>query len=351
MARSVNRRAALSAATRPVIFYEKAGGVSWQARLLSRFLRYVIKQRIQKNGISPATTRYVIGVLEWLPRRFGDFATVRTKDVAGVRCDVVYPLNPPPKERVVLYLHGGGFFAHLPHSYKQFARRLAEALGATVYMPAYRLAPEHRYPAATDDCLAVYAALLEDGCDAHTMAVMGDSAGGNLALVTLLRARDEGMPLPCCSIVISPGADLTFSGASFSSNAEADPLVPLHALHQVSHQYVNADQTGHPYVSPMLGDYTGLPPLKIIVGSTEVLLDSSVQTADASRAAGVAVDLQVWRDMPHVFPMLAYLPEAQIAMQQMTSFFNRYARHQHALPGSVLPIHAQASLHTSGEHP
>lgn len=245
--------------------------------------------------------------------------------IAGVPCDVVYPLNPPAKERVILYLHGGGFFAHLPHSYKQFAKRLAESFGAIVYVPAYRLAPEHRFPAAADDCLAVYEALLEDGCDPRSLAVMGDSAGGNLALTTLLRARDTQLPLPCCGIVISPGADLTFRGTSFVSNAEADPFIPVDALRQVVRQYANADQVAQPYVSPMLGDFSGLPPLKIVVGSTEVLLDSSVETAQASRTAGVYVDLQVWRDMPHVFPIFSYLPEAKLALRGMASFFKHNA--------------------------
>ena len=111
--------------------------------------------------------------------------------LAGVPCDVIVPATPRASDRVVLYLHGGGFFAHLPRSYRRFARRLAQDFGATVYLPAYRLAPEHRYPAASDDCLAVYRQLLDGGRDPASVCLMGDSAGGNLALVTLLRARDE----------------------------------------------------------------------------------------------------------------------------------------------------------------
>lgn len=309
----------------------KTGGVSWQARWLNRFFRHAIKRPVRQRGISPAAARYVIRCLEWIPRQFGDFATVHTTHIAGVTCDVVYPLHPPAKERVILYLHGGGFFAHLPHSYKQFAKRLSEAFGAAVYVPAYRLAPEHRFPAAADDCMAVYEALLEDGCDPRSFAVMSDSAGGNLALATLLRARDAQLAMPCCSIVISPGADLTFSGASFVSNAEADPFIPVHALRQVVTQYADPEQLHEPYVSPMLGDYTGLPPLKIVVGSTEVLLDSAVQTAKASRKAAVETNLRIWADMPHVFPMFAWLPEAKLAMQDMAGFFNKNATKKDAI--------------------
>jgi acetyl esterase/lipase len=208
------------------------------------------------------------------------FAPSNRRTIAGVPCDVVHPRRPPPVERVMLYLHGGGFCVHLPQSYMRFARRLAEACGATVYVPAYRLAPEYRHPAAPDDCLAVYRALLNDGCDPRRLCLMGDSAGGNLALVTLLRARDGKLPLPACAIVMSPSADLTFSGASYRRNAKADPVLPLDTLHQIAREYVGAGSTAHPHVSPVRGDFTGLPPLKILVGSTEVLLSDSITVAE-----------------------------------------------------------------------
>jgi monoterpene epsilon-lactone hydrolase len=304
--------------------FGKPGGISWQASLLNFICRHTIKRHIERSGLSMRTTRSVVRLLELLTVGFGNFTTVHRKSVAGVLCDVVYPLNPPPIERVVLYLHGGGFFVHLPKSYKRFAQRLADVFGATVYVPAYRLAPEHRHPAATNDCLAVYSALLDDGCDPRQLCLMGDSAGGNLALVTLLRARDEKLPLPACAAVISPGADLTLSGASYSRNADADPFIPIRALHQVVEQYVGAEHATHPHVSPMLGDFTGLPPLAILVGSTEVLLDSSIATAESCNAAGVSVVLQVWRQMPHVFPLFSFLPEGRMAMQHMVDFFIKH---------------------------
>jgi acetyl esterase/lipase len=304
--------------------FGRPSGVSWQARLLNRFTRHAIKHPVARIGLSAGTARAVVRLLELMTISLGNFATVHRKNIAGVPCEVVYPLNPPPLERVILYLHGGGFFVHLPNSYRRFARRLAEACGATVCLPAYRLAPEHRYPAAPDDCMLVYRALLAEGCDPRQVCVMGDSAGGNLALVTLLRARDESLPLPACAVVMSPGADLTFSGGSYRRNAQADPLVPMDALHQVAQQYSDAESRLHPHVSPMLGDFTGLPPLEILVGSTEVLLDDSVSVAESCRAAGGQVDLQVWREMPHVFPMYRFLPEAQMAMQRIVAFVDRH---------------------------
>lgn len=296
-------------------------GVSWQAGVLNFVSRHAIKRPVARQGLSPRTLRAVVRGLELAGSGFRKVATGHQQTIGGVPCDVICPAIPPAGKRVVLYLHGGGFCAHLPHAYQHFARRIAEACGATVYLPAYRLAPEHRYPAATDDCLAVYHALLDTGCDPRCLCVMGDSAGGNLALVTLLRARDLQLPLPACAIAISAGTDLTFSGDSYRRNADADPFVPMRALHQVVRQYVDPDCLTHPHVSPMLGDFTGLPPLKFVVGSTEVLLDSSVATAQYCRAAGVDVVLRVWHRMPHVFPMFGFLPEGRLALQHMGDFF------------------------------
>jgi monoterpene epsilon-lactone hydrolase len=303
-----------------------AAGISWQAALLNYLSRYTLKRQVERTGLSAKSARAVARWLELLTMGFSGFATVHRRTIAGLPCDVVRPLNPPAVERVVLYLHGGGFLIHLPKTYKRFARRIAEACGATVYLPDYRLAPEHRYPAATDDCLAVYRALLADHCDPRRLCIMGDSAGGNLTLVTLLRARDEKLPLPACAIVLSPGADLTFSGASYVGNAEADPLIPMNALHQIVRQYVDTDCKAHPHASPMLGDFTGLPPLKILVGSTEVLLDSSVTTAESIRASGGKVVLRIWDRMPHVFPLFAFLPEGRMALRHMAAFFRQHTQ-------------------------
>ncbi len=308
--------------------FDRPGGVSWQASLLNRFTRLAIKHPVGRAGLSPRTARMVARILEL--SSFGSgrsrSGAMQRRTIAGVPCDVIFPARPSPIERRVLYLHGGGFCVHLPKSYRRFAQRIAEAFSATVVLPEYRLAPEHRHPAATDDCLAVYRALLDDGCDPGQLCLMGDSAGGNLVLVTLLRARDQALPLPACAIVMSPGADLTFSGDSHRRNAAADPLVPIDALHQVARQYADPQALSHPHVSPMRGEFNGLPPLKILVGSTEVLLDDSVNIAALARAAGGDVVLQVWRQMPHVFPIYSFLPEAQFALRAMAGFFDRHRR-------------------------
>lgn len=298
-------------------------GISWQAAALNFVGRHTLKRGAARHGLSTSNVRKAVRLLELLGTGVGGGQRpVLRRLIAGVPCDVLFSTRAPRTGRTLLYLHGGGFFAHLPRSYRRHAQRLADTFGATVYLPDYRLAPEHRYPAATDDCYEVYRALLDDGCDPARLCVMGDSAGGNLALVTLLRARDDGLSLPACASVISPGADLTLGGVSFTSNAVADPFVPLRALRQAVDQYVDAAQIEHPYVSPIFGDFRGLPPLEIIVGSTEVLLDSAHSAAAACHAARVPVALHVWQQMPHVFPLFSYLPEARAAMLQTTAFIN-----------------------------
>lgn len=294
--------------------------ISWQAATLNFVGRHTLKRRAARHGLSTTNVRKAVRLLELLGAGLGRERPVLRRQIAGVPCDVLFSTRGAPNGRKLLYLHGGGFFAHLPRSYRRYAQRLADALGATVYMPDYRLAPEHRYPAAPDDCMAVYRALLADGADPAMLCVMGDSAGGNLALVTLLRARDAGLPMPACASVISPGADLTLGGASFSTNAAADPMVPLRALRQAVEQYVCAGQALDPYVSPIFGDYSGFPPIEIVVGSTEVLLDSARSAAAACHAAEVQVELHVWHAMPHVFPLFSYLPEARAALLQTTAF-------------------------------
>lgn len=243
--------------------------------------------------------------------------------IEGVRCDVQTPRSGLPR-RTVLYLHGGGFVVHAPAFYRRWGQRLADRLEAEVIIPDYRLAPRHRYPAAADDCIGVYRALLAHGRDPARIALIGDSAGGNLLLATLLRLKDGGEPLPSCAVPISPATDLRPGGGSMRSNARRDPIVPPDALPGLIDCYARPDEIDHHHVSPLRGDLSGLPPLAIFVGGTEVLLDDSRRLADAARAAGVPADLHVWPDMPHVFPLFQFLPEARAALAQIADFVLRH---------------------------
>lgn len=223
--------------------------------------------------------------------------------------------------RVVLYLHGGAFIAESPRVHGTLLAQIARAAGARGFYVSYRLAPEHPYPAGTDDCLAAYRHLLAVGIEPARMVIAGDSAGGNLALVTAMRARDDGMPLPAALVLMSPVLDATFTGDSVQRNDGLDPLFRGSILRSFADYYVPAERRQEPYVSPLAGDLTGLPPILVMVGSSELLLDDSVRLA--GRAGNVT--LQVWHGMPHVFPAMPGLPEAGQAIDAMARFIRMHA--------------------------
>jgi acetyl esterase/lipase len=223
--------------------------------------------------------------------------------------------------RHVLYLHGGGHVSGSPGLYRDFIWRIASATHSRVTILRHRLAPEHPFPAALDDAVSAYRALLAEGVDPRQMAMMGDSAGGGLVLGTLLKLRDQGIALPAAAVALSPWTDLALTGQSLRFNADLDPMIRTEeAPALVSHYLAGADPRT-PYASPLYGDHTGLPPTLIQVGSEEVLLDDSVRMAERMRAAGCEVELQVWPRLPHVWQVWARLmPEAREAIAHIGTF-------------------------------
>ncbi len=218
--------------------------------------------------------------------------------------------------RYILYLHGGAFVAESPNVHCAMLARLCERAGARGLYVSYRLAPEHPYPAATDDCLAAYRHLLSLGVDSRQIVIAGDSAGGNLTIVTALRIRDLGEPAPAALVALSPVLDATFSGDSMRRNDGLDPLFRSAIVADLAHCYVPEPQRRDPYVSPLFGSLDGLPPALVLVGSSEILLDDS--TRYAARARNVT--LQVWHGMPHVFPVMHGLAEADAAVQAIADY-------------------------------
>jgi monoterpene epsilon-lactone hydrolase len=189
-----------------------------------------------------------------------------------------------------------------------------------VLLPEYRLAPEHPFPAGVDDCFAVYRSIAVDS-DAHRpLFVAGDSAGGSLTAVTLMRGRDAGCPPPAGAILISPSTDLTMSGASHAYNERLDPIFSLQATKLLPDVYCPGADLRQPWLSPLFGDWRGLPPLLFLAGSTEMLLDDSIRAHDRARAAGVDARLRVHASVPHVFPVFEWLPEARAAVGQIAEF-------------------------------
>jgi monoterpene epsilon-lactone hydrolase len=187
----------------------------------------------------------------------------------------------------------------------------------------YRLAPEHPYPAAVDDARAAYEGLLAQGIDPTNIALAGESAGGGLAVATLMALRDAGTPLPGSAFVMSPYADLTLSGETFLKNEAIDPILTPEGVRLRVPDYVGGADASDPRISPVFGDLSGLPPLLIQVGSHEILLSDAIRLAGRAAESDVAVTLEVVPGVPHVFQgFAAILDEADAALGRAAAFLN-----------------------------
>lgn len=241
-------------------------------------------------------------------------------------CEWVVPAGGDASPRRVLYLHGGGYVAGSRRSHRGIVSRLARATGAPVFVPEYRLAPEHRFPAAVDDALAALAyasTSAPDGSESPPvrLAIVGDSAGGGLALATLVAARDRGRTLPDACVLLSPWTDLAATGSSVVERDALDPVIPGALLERWARLYVGDADPRTPLASPLYAALHGLPRMLVQVGDQEVLLDDSTRLAERARSAGVDVTLEVWPDMFHVFQAFAgALPEGREAIARIASF-------------------------------
>jgi monoterpene epsilon-lactone hydrolase len=207
---------------------------------------------------------------------------------------------------VVLYFHGGVYVMGDAALAADLASQIGRRTDAKVISVDYRLGPEHPYPAAVDDALAAYEALLHNGIAPADVAFAGESAGGGLAVATLVNARDHGLPLPAAAFVMSPYADLTLAGATMQTRREVDPLMSLEALQARVGDYTSGHDAAVGLISPIFADLSGLPPLIVQAGSHEVLLDDAVRLARQAAIADVEVTLDVTPGVPHVFQ--AYYP-------------------------------------------
>jgi acetyl esterase/lipase len=224
----------------------------------------------------------------------------------------------------VLYFHGGAYALGSAADSVGLAADVSRRVGARVVSVDYRLAPEHPFPAAIDDAVSAYRALLDGGLPSGKIAFVGESAGGGLVAATLAALKDTGLPQPCSAAVFSPWADLTVSGASAIGKAELDPALTPAALRTRARDYLGERDTATPLASPIFADLTGLPPLLIQVGSHEILLDDAVRLAARAGEHDVAVELQIWPEVPHVFQgYAALLDDAGRALDDAAAFIKR----------------------------
>jgi len=229
----------------------------------------------------------------------------------------------------ILYLHGGSWMAGSPSSHRSVTSRIACDTGCAVLSIAYRLAPEHPFPAGLEDCLSAFRLIIDNGphgpAKAKKIFVMGDSAGGNLALGLLQTLKSTSSRLPDAVVALSPPTDMCMNSPSIWLNKDIDPIINAYLLPMIVNNYLqDRAPKEDPRVSPIYGDLSGLPPILLQTGKREILLDDSVRFAEAVHAKGGVVELDLWDDMPHVFQGFApILPEATRALKKVAAFLRQ----------------------------
>jgi acetyl esterase/lipase len=244
---------------------------------------------------------------------------------------------------VLLYLHGGAFFIPaVPSLHLPWMAQLCHGLGAAGFMPDYRLAPLHKYPAALDDCERAYRGLLDLGFAAHRIVLAGESAGGNLVLGLLQRIRRAGLPMPACAVPISPVTEMARAHAPPArvANIRRDAMLPLHVFSRMLQLYADGMDGSDPELSPLYADYRGLPPLYFMVGESEILLDDSLLAARRAEAAGVEVRVDVWPVLPHAFPLFKSMfpEEVRQAREDILAFMHEQLQRAASTKAAALEV-------------
>lgn len=293
---------------------------TWQARLFDFAIRVIVRR--ENWGAERALARRA-RLIFGAPRPYGWIRTrgirIQPSSQRLIRGEWLNPRARP--RRVLLYIHGGAFVSCSAATHRPITGGLSRYTTCTVFAVDYRLAPEHRYPAALDDVMVAYEWLIRECVDPKSLAVVGDSAGGGLTLSLLMQARDEGLPLPACGVCLSPWADLAGEGASLQANNGRCPMFRPRNIPDFASAYLGNSSPREPYASPVFGDLAGLPPLLLQVGSTELLVSDADRIREKVRATGGVCELQVFQDMFHGWQMLdGIVPEASRALRDVASF-------------------------------
>lgn len=303
------------------IALEPGGPPTLRARVANRVIRAVIRSLWAYGPPGPAGMRFVRGITSAIPYpppprgvriEQDDFGAFGGEWVRAGRSD---------ESKVLLYLHGGGYFFGSPVIYRSLTWRLAAATRRPVLALDYRLAPEHSPAEALQDALTAYEGLLSQGYRGSDIVVGGDSAGGHLTLALLFALRERGLPLPAAAVTLSPWADLECMADSHVTNARTDHLIPARRLAWAGSYYCEGKRRDDALFAPVRGDYSGLPPLLMISSTSEILRDDARSVVARARAADVQVVHQEWEGLVHVFPLFAdYIPEGRAAYRHIAEF-------------------------------
>lgn len=259
------------------------------------------------------------------PWKCPDCFEIQTINMGEFTMELLSSKENPCRDKIILQLHGGGYVGGMRNAYRMFAGLYNEVShGMSVLTVDYRVAPEHPFPAALEDAYSAYCWLLEQGWFSEQIIVVGDSAGGGLAMALCHYLKDKGKQLPCGIVAMSPWTDLTASGESYETNYERDPLFGNTRDSLIYNKdYVGENDPMNSYISPMFGDFREFPPMLIQVGSYEMLLSDSVDVAAKARSQGVKVRLSIYDGMFHIFQMAAkMLPESRRAWVEIGKFID-----------------------------
>jgi acetyl esterase/lipase len=285
---------------------------SWQAHVASWLVRLRLKRRLARTRDVEVVRRLFTPPPFRVPRD----VRITPAEIGGVRGEWVEHAGPGAP--VLLYLHGGGYIACSPVTHRAATVFYARQ-GFRVFAPEYRLAPEHRFPAAVDDVLAAWRGLLKIGVARAVLS--GESAGGGLCLALMLALRDSGLPLPAAAALFSPWTDLTCSGDSVRSNQSRCAMLTGPGMLLAAGEYLGSADPLNPLASPLFADHRGLPPLLLHVGEEEVLRDDSARLADHARAAGVPVELRIFPVVSHAWQLAPhFIPEARESLTAASTF-------------------------------
>jgi len=291
---------------------------TWQAHLADLLMRIHFKRPFSRATTAGEARRIMESAAPVLPPG----VTFEPGELGGVPGE--WARAEGASGRPLLYLHGGGYIACTPKTYRSVTGAYARR-GFAVFTPDYRLAPEHKFPAAVEDAHAAWDGLVALGHAPDTLVISGDSAGGGLALALLLSLRDRGQALPAAAVLFSPWTDLAVTGASVTANARREAVLWGPGLEVTGRLYLGDADPKTPLASPLYANLAGLPPLLIHCGSREVLLDDSRRLAERARAAGVRVELRIWPVVPHVWQLMPFVPEAGESMGLAAAFLQAAA--------------------------
>ncbi|WP_372871583.1 alpha/beta hydrolase [Shewanella sp.] len=305
---------------------------SWQAKVLNSILSYIAKPGMNARGVRMSLADIRVRLLTLDCRYLPWPEDLVTEALSLSHSQLLhYRLAGNPQKGAehtakpaLFYVRGGGFCFKTPHAHGRYIATLCGQLGAEAFVPDYRLAPEYPFPAPFEDVLEGFSAFLDRW--QGPFVIMGDSAGGNLGMALLLKARDLGLRLPQSCVLLSPALDLAITGDSERLLSADDPFFTPESLLRLRGAYLRGANPMMPEVSPLHGDLHGLPPVLLLAGRRELLLEDSERMAVRLAAAGNLVESHFIANMPHVFPLFELVPEAKEGRQIVVDFIHRYLR-------------------------